>query len=573
MDELMPQVENSPASSTSPELDVVIVGAGIGGLYSLYKLRSLGFKIQVLEAAEGVGGTWFWNRYPGARCDIESLQYSYSFDEGLQQEWEWTERFAAQPEILRYLNHVAERFDLNRDISFNTWVSSADYDEVNHIWVVRTSDGRTFRARFCIMATGALSAPRKGMFKGEDSFKGEIYHTALWPHTDPDLTGKRVGVIGTSASGTQAIPHLARQAAHLTVFQRTANFSIPSRIGPVDPTEVADTKQNYLALRAEQRRSQTGAVFEMPHSGAFDVDDAEREAIYERRWKVGGLSFLRSFDDLFTDDRANATAVEFVHNKLRQTVKDPEVAEKLIPRSHQIGSRRICTDYGYYDAFNRDNVSLVDILADPIVEFTEKGIRTQSGEIELDVIVMATGFNTMTGALTRIDVRGRNGQLLRDKWSNGPKAYLGLVMDGFPNLITQAGPLTPGTLGMFYMLNEQQGNWIADLLVHMRDEGLVEVEAIAEAEQKWVDHIQEIAKHTVHYRVPESSYFYYGPNGERIFLVFIGGFAVYSDICQDVAKQNYVGLVLRDADGANHAGSGAIAFRTKSAEEPAPAFE
>ena len=548
----MVQEANSENGLAKPDYDVLIVGAGIGGLYSLYTLRKLGFRVRVIEAAASVGGTWYWNRYPGARCDIESSQYSYSFDEELQQEWEWTERFAAQPEILRYLEHVAERFELKKDISFNTWVSSVEFDESNHLWDLTTSNGQTISARFCIMATGSLSAPRKGMFAGEDDFKGTILHTALWPEEEPDLTGKRVGIIGTSASGTQAIPHLAKQAKHLTVFQRTANFSIPSRIGPVDPVEVAEQKANYAALREEQRRSQTGAVFEPPHCGVFDVDEKERNEIYERRWQVGGLSFLRSFNDLFTNDDANATATKFVHNKLRQTVKDPETAEKLLPRSHPIGSRRICTDYGYYESFNRDNVSLVDVIADPIVEFTENGIRTQSGEIELDVIVMATGFNTMTGALTRIDIRGRGGELLRDKWASGPSSYLGMSMAGFPNLLTQAGPLTPGTLGQFYMLNEQQGGWIANLLEHMRDNNLVEVEATPESEAKWVDHIQKIAENTIYFRVAESSYFYYGDNGERIFLVFSGGFDVYSDLCQNIADEGYKGLVFRESDLSEH---------------------
>ncbi|AYJ85447.1 NAD(P)/FAD-dependent oxidoreductase (plasmid) [Sphingomonas paeninsulae] len=568
------QAADKPSTDpVSPDFDVVIVGAGIGGLYSLYKLRSLGFRVHCVEAAESVGGTWYWNRYPGARCDIESLQYSYSFDEKLQQEWEWSERFAAQPEILRYLDHVADRFDLKRNISFNTWVAGADFDEAGHFWSVKINNGSTISARFCIMATGALSAPRKGMFEGEDRFKGEIYHTALWPHTNPDLTGKRVGIIGTSASGTQAVPHLARQASHLTVYQRTANFSIPSRIGPVDPAEVAEQKANYSAIRAEQRRSTTGAVFELPHCGALEVDEKEREAIYERRWTIGGLSFLRSFNDLFTNDEANATAVAFVHNKLREKVKDQETAEKLLPRSHAIGARRICTDYGYYEAFNRDNVSLVDILADPIVQITEKGIRTESGEIELDVIVMATGFNTMVGALTQIDIRGRGGELLRDKWQDGPKSYLGMVMAGFPNLLTQAGPLTPGTLGMFYMLNEQQGNWIADLLVHMRDNDIIEVEATSEAEVEWVQHIQDIAKHTLHYKTPESSYFFYGTDGNRVFLVFIGGFNVYSDICKKVAGEDYKGLIMRAAGGVNQGQAPSPLFRESDGSKVATVFE
>jgi cyclohexanone monooxygenase len=568
------QEAGQPGSNrVSVDFDVVIVGAGIGGLYSLYKLRSCGFRVHVLEAAESVGGTWYWNRYPGARCDIESLQYSYSFDERLQQEWEWSERFAAQPEIFRYLEHVAERFDLKRDISFNARVSEAAFDEAAHMWRVRTSDGRAITARFCIMATGALSAPRKGLFPGEDSFKGEIYHTALWPHADPDLTGKRVGIIGTSASGTQAVPHLARQAEHLTVYQRTANFSIPSRIGPVDPVETAQQKANYSAIRAEQRRATTGAVFELPHCGAFDVSAAERQAIYERRWKIGGLSFLRSFDDLFTNDEANATAVEFVHDKIRAAVRNKETAEKLLPRSHPIGSRRICTDHGYYEAFNRDNVSLIDIVDDPIVEITEGGIRTRSGEVELDVIVMATGFNTMTGALTRIDVRGRDGELLRDKWRDGPKSYLGMLMAGFPNLITQAGPLTPGTLGQFYMLNEQQGDWISDLLLHMRDNNLVEVEASAESEEKWVRHIQDIAKHTLFYKVRESSYFVYGSDGERIILVFTGGLDVYRDICAGVANENYKGLLLKPESGKAQADTGAPSFGESDGGEVIPVFE
>ncbi len=441
-------------------LDAVIVGAGFAGMYMLHRLRGAGLSARVLEAGSGVGGTWYWNRYPGARCDVESVQYSYQFDDALQQEWEWTERYAAQPEILRYANHVADRFDLRRDIEFSTRVKSAVFDEPSARWMVETDTGKRLSARFCIMATGCLSSPNLPEFKGRDSFKGERYHTGTWPHEEVDFTGKRVAVIGTGSSSVQSIPIIAAQASRLTVFQRTPNYSVPAHNAPLDPEYVRGVKASYPALRARAKQTMTGIDFDYSDKAALETPHEERVREFERRWQHGGLWFLGSYKDLMVEQEANVTAADFVRAKIRDKVRDPKVAELLAPRN-TIGCKRMCVDIGYYETFNRPNVELIDVSEEPIEAITPTGVRAHGREHEVDAIVFATGFDAMTGALDKIDIRGRGGLPLRQKWKEGPRAYLGLAVSGFPNMFTITGPGSPSVLTNMLPTIEQHVEWIA----------------------------------------------------------------------------------------------------------------
>jgi len=533
------------ATPDSP-LDVIIVGAGVGGLYSIYKLRELGFKVHALEQASGVGGTWFYNRYPGCRCDVESYQYSYSFSEELQREWTWTERFAPQPEILAYLNHVADRFNLRKDITFNTTVLSAVWNEDQRLWTVNCADGTKWTAHYCLMATGPLSVPRTSVLPKQEQFKGEVYYTGTWPEGGVDVKGKRVAVVGTSASGTQCVPILAAEADHLTVFQRTPNFSVPSRNAPMDPKVDADWKANYTDLRKKQWNTRSAIIFQDPVQPALETSDEELERIFEERWASGGLGFMRAFTDLFTDQRANDLAADFVRRKIAETVKDPELAKKLLPWGHPIGARRLCTDPGFYDAFNRDNVDLVDVKADPIVEVYDKGIRTESGATyEFDVLVLATGFQAMMGALTKMDIVGTGGRLLRDQWANGPEAHLGLAITGFPNLFYQVGPLSTGSLASMIQGNEVQTDWLADLLVHARKQHIDRIESTPEKDHAWMEECERAASAFVHYTAKESSYIMIGADGSRRFLVYMGGFDTYQKKLKECVDHGYEGFVLQ----------------------------
>jgi cyclohexanone monooxygenase len=526
------------------EHDAVVVGAGFAGLYALHRLRELGLSVRVLEQGGDVGGTWYWNRYPGARCDIESLDYSYSFSEDLQQEWEWSERFATQPEILRYVSHVAERFDLRRDIEFDTTVISAAYDEGAGRWLVTTEAGAHHSARWLIMATGCLSVARKPDFPGLDLFRGRWYHTGAWPHEGVDFTGLRVGVIGTGSSAIQSIPLIAEQAASLTVFQRTPNYSIPARNGPLAPEVVRDLKARYAEHRQEARYSRGGVPRPVPTRKALEVDEETRLADFRERWEHGGLGFLAGFTDLGVDEAANDTAAEFVRERIREIVRDPEVAERLLPRGYPIGTKRLCVDTGYYATFNRDNVTLVDVRTSPIVEITEQGVRTTDGEHEFDAIVFATGFDAMTGPLLRVDISGRGGRSLRDEWSAGPRSYLGLAVNGFPNLFTVTGPGSPSVLSNMMVSIEQHVEWIADCLAHLRDHDLQVIEAEAEAQDEWVDHVNEVADRTLH---PRAASWYMGaniPGKPQVFMPYIGGVGAYRERCERVAAAGYKGFVL-----------------------------
>ncbi|MDO9711193.1 flavin-containing monooxygenase [Paracraurococcus lichenis] len=541
----MPESKTLPAS-----LDAVIVGAGFGGMYMLHRLRGLGLTARILEAADGVGGTWYWNRYPGARCDVESMQYSFSFDEALQQEWQWSERFAAQPEILRYANHVADRFDLRRDIHFETKVASATYDEAADRWTVTTDKGEVVSARFCVMATGCLSAARLPDIAGIDDFKGETYHTGWWPHEKVDFTGKRVAVIGTGSSAIQAIPVIAEEAAQVTVFQRTPNFSIPSRNAPMDAEYERWWKDDYRSKRLQARMMRTGILYDINPQSAVEASEAERQAEYERRWANGGTAFMGAYHDLILNKASNDTAAEFVRSKIRQMVKDPETAEALAPKDHPIGTKRICVDTNYYETYNRPNVRLVNLRKTPIETITATGIRTSAESLDFDAIVFATGFDAMTGALLKIDFEGRGGTRLSQVWEHGPRSYLGLQVAGFPNLFTITGPGSPSVLSNMIVSIEQHVDWITGLLSHMQARGLTCVEATEAAQEDWVAHGEEVANRTLY---PTAASWYMGaniPGKPRVFMPYIGGVGAYRERCDEIAARGYEGFRLAAAPAA-----------------------
>ena len=526
---------------TDAGYDAVIVGAGFAGLYMLHKLRQMGRSVIVLEAGSGVGGTWFWNRYPGCRCDVESMQYSYSFSDELQQDWEWSERFAAQPEILRYADHVADRFGLRPFIRLNTRVVAARFDEQRRRWTVETEQGECFEAPFCIMATGCLSAGRTPALPGLADFEGETYHTADWPHGGVELAGKRIGIVGTGSSGIQAVPELARQAEHLFVFQRTPNYSVPARNAPLTPDYAMRWKQRYPALREEARHSNSGTLYDYGPDSALAVSEQERDSVYRARWQVGGPNFLRAFNDLSVNQGANDTAADFVRARIGELVHDPAVAAKLMPGGHPIGTKRICVDSGYFETFNRPNVTLVDLREEALEAVVPAGIRTSAREVALDVIVFATGFDAMTGVLTRMKVTGRNGMVLADKWAAGPRTYLGLMTAGFPNLFLITGPGSPSVLSNMIVSIEQHVEWIAECIDFIGD---TEIEADAAAEDDWVEHVNAVAHQTLY---PRAASWYMGaniPGKPRVFMPYIGGVGAYRKRCAEVAANGYEGFVL-----------------------------
>ncbi len=533
------------SKKTAPQVDAVVVGAGFAGLYMLHRLRELGLAVQVYEAADGVGGTWYWNRYPGARCDVESLDYSFSFNKDLEQEWEWSERYATQPEILRYVNHIADRFDLRRNVQFETRVTSAVFDDDAKRWTVTTDKGETVSAQFCIMATGCLSASKLPEIPGLDSFGGTWYHTGHWPHEGVDFSGQRVGVIGTGSSGIQSIPIIAEQAADLTVFQRTPNFSFPARNSPWAPGFQQARKAKYEEYRQEARESGFGIPVEMPEHSALEVDPEQRRAMYEERWGRGNLvALVLAYNDLITNQEANDTAAEFIRSKIREIVHDPEVADLLSPKDHPVGTKRPCLDTGYYATFNRPNVHLVDVRKTPLVEITSKGIRTSDAEYEFDSIVFATGFDAMTGALSKMDIRGTRNQPLRDKWAGGPLTYLGIATAGFPNLFMITGPGSPSVLSNMMLSIEQHVDWITDCITYMRDHGISSIDASADAEEAWVDHVREVGETTL---FPRANSWYMGanvPGKPRVFMPYIGGVGVYRQKCDEVAANDYEGFAL-----------------------------
>lgn len=533
---------------TAPEqFDAIVIGAGFAGIYALHRLRGLGMKVRVLEAGEGIGGTWFWNRYPGARCDVESLEYSYSFDETLQQEWKWPERFSAQPDILRYINHVADRLALRRDIQLNARVSSAVFDEVTNTWTVETDSGMRVRARFCVMASGNLSLPRVPQLEGLDDFKGDWYHTGLWPHEGVDFSGQRVGVIGTGSSGIQAIPLIAEQAKHLYVFQRTANFSVPALNRPLTPEADQAHKAKYPQWREESRRTPFGiAGHPPPTKSALEETEEERRKRYESKWQTGGnISFLYAYNDLLVNKDSNETACEFVRQKIGSIVRDAEVAKLLMPNDHYIGTKRLCLDNGYYEAFNRENVTLVDVKSAPIVAITPDGLRTEKKEYKLDAIVFATGFDAMTGALLDVDIRGRAGYALREKWAAGPRTYLGLMTVGFPNMFIITGPGSPSVKTNMVSSIEQHVDWITDCLKYVQSHNVASIEPDLQKEDLWVEHVNNVADATLY---PLANSWYVGaniPGKPRVFMPYVAGLDKYRKICDDIAAKGYEGFVLK----------------------------
>jgi len=525
-------------------LDAVVVGAGFAGLYALHKLRSQGLSVRVFEAAPDVGGTWYFNRYPGARCDVESADYSYSFSDELQQEWNWTEKYATQAEILRYISWVADKLDLRKDITLNTRVTSAVLDEQTLHWTVATDTGETVTARFCLMATGALSAAITPKFNRLETFQGELYHTAHWPHEGVDFAGKRVAVVGTGSSGIQSIPIIAQHAAQLYVFQRTPNYSVPAGNKPLTRTDMAEIKANYGERRRLSWRSGGGSPHLAHPKRTMDVSPEERRQAFEKRWELGGVLFSKTFPDQMIDPTANEEARKFYEEKIRALIDDPEVADLLIPDDHPIGAKRICTDSHYFQTYNRSNVELISVRKTPIESIDATGITTADAHYNVDIIVLATGFDAMTGALAKIDIVGRGGQRLRDDWKRGPRTYLGLGVDGFPNLFVVSGPGAPAVLANMVLHAEAHVNWIADCIGHLDEHGYTAIEADTDAVNLWIAECAARAEATL---FPQADSWYMGanvPGKPRVFMLFVSGFSVYNDICAAIAAAGYSGFNL-----------------------------
>ncbi|WP_433474226.1 flavin-containing monooxygenase [Spirillospora sp. CA-142024] len=530
------------------ELDVLVVGAGFAGLYALHRLRELGHRVHAVEAAGDVGGVWYWNRYPGARCDIESVDYCYSFSDELVQEWDWTERYPSQPEILRYVNHVADRFGLRAAITFRTRVTALAFDEAADAWTAATEHGDRVTARHVIMATGQLSVAKPPEIDGIADFAGEHHHTGDWPRGGVDLDGRRVGVIGTGSSGVQAIPRIAERAGHLTVFQRTPHFVVPAVNRPLDQAYAADLKTRFEEYREQARNHPGGTHRVLREQLAVDAGPQELQETFEEYWRRGGPDIQASYRDLTRDLAANEKAADFVRSKIRELVRDPETAERLSPRGYPFGSKRLVLEIGYYDTFNRDNVRLVDVRAAPIERVEAGGVRTGGERPELhrlDVLIFATGFDALTGAVLKIDIRGRDGLPLRDKWAAGPRTYLGLSTHGFPNLFFMAGPGSPSVISNVLVSIEQHVEWVTDHLEYLRKNGLTRSEAVLAKEDAWVDHVNEVANATLY---PLGNSWYLGanvPGKPRVFMPYVGGVGRYRQICADVAARQYDGFETR----------------------------
>ena len=534
-----------PQKPDVPKLDVLVVGAGFAGLYMLHKLRGLGLSVQGVERAAGVGGVWYWNRYPGARCDVESMQYSYSWDEDLQQSWTWSEKFSGHAEIRAYADHVADRFGLRDLIRFNTTITDATHDEATNRWTVTAADGSQWNAQHLVMATGGLSAAKMPEIDGIDRFKGRILHTGNWPHTPVSFAGERVAVIGTGSSGIQAVPVIAEEAGQLTVFQRTANFSVPARNTPMDPAHEARWKANYPRLRQiAKHEAPSGTVYDFARKSALEATPEEREAEFTARWAKGGVNFMHAYTDILRNRDANDIASDFVRRQIRAMVNDPATADLLTPKGHPIGAKRICVDSGYHATFNRDNVTLHDLRTDPIIQLTESGIRTQTGTQDFDSIVFATGYDALTGALLAIRITGRGGRKLADKWAEGPKSLLGIMIEGFPNLFTITGPLSPSVLVNVIVAIEQHVEWVADCIGWLRDHGKRAIDATLDAETAWGQHVNDLANATL---FPQADSWYMGanvPGKPRGFMIYVAGIGPYRRHCDAIAANGYDGFRL-----------------------------
>jgi cation diffusion facilitator CzcD-associated flavoprotein CzcO len=545
-------VNTSSDSHEPAALDVVVVGAGFAGLYALHKCRSSGLSVRVFEAAPEVGGTWYYNRYPGARCDVESIDYCYSFSDELQQEWTWTEKYATQGEILRYLTWVADRLDLRSGITFNTRVIAAELDEQTLRWTVSTDCREVVSARFVVMATGPLSAALTPPFPGLDTFAGEVFHTAHWPHEPVDFTGKRVAVIGTGSSGIQSVPAIAKQAAHLYVFQRTPNYSVPAGNRALTADDVREYKATYDERRRLSWRSGGGSPHIAHPKLTMEASPQERREAFEKRWELGGVLFSKTFADQMIDMAANEEARKFYEEKVRAVIDDPDVADLLIPDDHPIGTKRICTDTNYFQTFNEPHVDLVSVRRTPIESIDATGINTTEVHYGLDAIVLATGFDAMTGALAKINIVGRDGRRLSDDWSAGPRTYLGLAVDGFPNLFLVSGPGAPAVLANMVLHAEAHVNWIGDAITYLDKHGYAAIEATTDAVDSWGAELNQRADATL---FPRADSWYMGanvPGKPRVFMLFLGGFGVYLHICNEVAAAGYKGFDLVKAPQMSH---------------------
>jgi len=548
----MPNAQIPAASPTAEvqRLDVVIVGAGFGGMYAVYKFREMGLKIQGFEAGGDVGGVWYWNRYPGARVDLPSVDYSFSFSPEIEQEWTWSEQFAAQPELLKYINFVADRLDLRKHIQFNTRVTQATWDEARKLWVVKTDRGDTVEATHCIMATGPLSIPRDPDIPGLDRFKGRLLRAAKWPHEPVAFEGQRVGVIGTGSTGIQIVQEVGKTAGELFVFQRTPSFTMPMRNQPLEADYVAEVKPNYPAMREIARNRAVRGLPPQSTRAFFSVTPAQRQQLLEDAWKNGGLAMLGTFADLMSNEEANEHVAEFVRGKIGEVVNDPATAEALKPRDYPIFARRPCLDSSYYETYNQPNVHLVDLFKDPILEVTEKGVRTASGEVELDMLILATGYDGLTGALMAFDVVGRDGHTVNAHWKNGARSHLGLMMAGFPNLYMTTGPNGPAALANIIRISEHDVDWIAAAMVHMERNGLATMEPTAEAEQNWMDIVYALSQRTL---LTKAKTWYVGANVKdkpQGLTLFTGGFQKYREYCAAAVNDGYRGFAFERAEEA-----------------------
>ena len=530
------------ANKNIPYFDALIIGAGFSGLYQLYSLKKLGLSAKVIEAGSGVGGTWYWNRYPGARCDSESFTYSYTFSKELFKEWEWTERYPGYAEVIKYLNYVADKFCLKNDIYFEKKVISAHYNQNNN-WTVKTDSLEEFESKYLITAVGCLSSKNIPNFNGADSFLGESYHTSDWPHDEVDFTNKRVGQIGTGSTGIQSAPEIAKKSKHLTIFQRSANYSVPASNYPLSPEFKKYIKENYEEIKNTIQSNTNGHFFKFSKQKILDTSIEEREKIFEKAWLKGGLGFRACFNDIAFNKEANDLASDFIKRKICKIVKDPKKAKILTDIDHAFASKRPPIDTNYFETFNKDNVTLIDLKSSPIESITSKGVKTADKEHELDILVYATGFDAMTGPLLNIDIRGRDGIKLKDVWSEGPKTFLGIQISGFPNLFTITGPGSPSVLCNMIVPIEQHVEWINDCIIYMEKNEIDYIEATQGSMENWTKHVDDVANETLFIHAKKS--WYYGaniPGKPRGFMPYPGGMSRYKAICNFVANQNYLGF-------------------------------